>query len=75
MPQVVATPINGARVRKPDGHVLKTEGETVERDSFWLRREIDGDVALTATSPAANGTPPAPEPPPQGGGETAKARK
>ncbi len=46
MPQVFATPINGARVRKPDGHLLKAEGEVVEREAFWLRRQADGDVAL-----------------------------
>lgn len=52
MPQVIVTPINGARVRKPDGHILKTEGEAVERASFWLRRQIDGDVRLDAVPPA-----------------------
>lgn len=63
MPQVIATPINGARVRKPDGQILKAEGETVERDSFWMRRKNDGDVSLTAAVPppagddAANVTP------------------
>jgi len=64
MPQVIATPINGARVRKPDGQILKAEGETVERDSFWLRREVDGDVRLdavpsapTSDADAANVTP------------------
>lgn len=54
MPQVIATPINGARVRKPDGQILKAEGETVERDSFWLRRQMDGDVRLDAVPPASN---------------------
>jgi|GEM_PF-890496 len=52
MPQVIATPIHGARVRKPDGQILKAEGEVVERDSFWLRRVADGDVRLDA-APAA----------------------
>lgn len=51
MPQVIATPINGARVRKPDGQILKAEGETVERNSFWLRREFDGDVRLDDVTP------------------------
>lgn len=54
MPQVIATPINGARVRKPDGQILKPEGETVERESFWLRRQIDGDVRLDAIPPATD---------------------
>ena len=52
MPQVIATPINGARVRKPDGQILKAEGEVVERESFWLRRVADGDVRLEAASAA-----------------------
>jgi len=56
MPQVKATPINGARVRKPDGAILNAAGEPVERTSFWLRREKDGDVkleAIAAQEPAA----------------------
>jgi len=67
MPQVFATPINGARVRKPDGQILKAEGETVERDSFWLRRAADGDVALSdiPAAPAASAAP----------AETVKPRK
>jgi len=47
MPQIIATPINGARVRKPNGALLKAEGERVEDDSFWRRRRNDGDVTLT----------------------------
>jgi hypothetical protein len=58
MPKVIATPINGARVRKPDGQILKAEGEAVERDSFWLRRATDGDVRLGVVPAAA--VPPAP---------------
>lgn len=54
MPQVIATPINGARVRKPDGQILKDEGETVERTSFWLRRQTDGDVRLDDAPPVAS---------------------
>lgn len=56
MPQVKATPINGARVRKPDGAILNAAGEPVERSSFWLRRKKDGDVTLeeiAAQEPAA----------------------
>ena len=55
MPQVIATPINGARVRKPDGQILQAEGETVERNSFWLRREFDGDVRLDDVTPLLAG--------------------
>jgi len=56
MPKVKATPINGARVRKPDGSILSADGEPVERSSFWLRRKNDGDVkfeAIAAHEPAA----------------------
>jgi len=60
--QVIATPINGARVRKPDGQILKPEGETVERDSFWLRRKKDGDVSLAPVKSAKAATAPAPAP-------------
>lgn len=31
-------------VRKPVGGYLSTEGEEVNRDSYWLRRLADGDV-------------------------------
>jgi hypothetical protein len=49
---VIATPLNGARIRKPDGQILKPEGERVTRDSFWVRRAADGDVKLTIASKA-----------------------
>jgi len=48
MAKILATPAKGMRVRKPDGAVLNPDGEQVERDSFWLRRERDGDVTLSA---------------------------
>ena len=54
MAKVFATPAEGLRVRKPDGIPLNPAGEPVERDSFWLRRERDGDVTLAEyTEPAA----------------------
>lgn len=40
-------------VRKPVGTHLAQEGESVERDSYWLRRIADGDVE-EATPPAAD---------------------
>lgn len=46
--QVIATPKPDVRVRKPNGEILLASGERVERTTFWLRREIDGDVDLTA---------------------------
>lgn len=53
--QVKATPINGARVRKPDGSILQAEGDLVERSSYWLRREKDGDVTLDAVTAEPTG--------------------
>lgn len=44
---ITATPNPGVRVRKEDGALLKAEGETVERNSYWLRRQNDGDVTLS----------------------------
>ena len=44
---VIATPTPGRRIRKPNGQILKAGGEPVERDSYWLRREKDGDVRLS----------------------------
>lgn len=37
-------PAPGRRVRKPDGSVLQEEGAEVERNAFWQRRLLDGDV-------------------------------
>ncbi|QPT08584.1 DUF2635 domain-containing protein [Sphingomonas paucimobilis] len=50
-------PADGRRVRKPDGQLLKDEGEPIEIDTFWRRRLDDQDVTATddtteATAPA-----------------------
>lgn len=47
MKHVIATPNAGLRVRHPNGKLLDPAGEKVERDSFWIRREKDGDVTLS----------------------------
>jgi hypothetical protein len=50
---VTATPAKGCRVRKPDGSLLADEGEAVNTNadaSYWLRRELDGDVVLSPTT-------------------------
>lgn len=53
MAKVVATPKTGILVRQENGKPLDAAGEIVERNSFWLRRERDGDVTLTdAPEPA-----------------------
>ena len=44
------------KVRKPDGTHLADDGETVTRNTFWVRRIADGDVVEvteTAAAPAA----------------------
>ena len=52
---VDVTPQPGRRVRTPDGDLLP-EGHVLRgepRSAYWLRKEIDGDVALTPHDPAA----------------------
>lgn len=51
MEKIYATPAAGMRCRKQDGSVLAESGEAVERNAFWLRRERDGDVTLSAVTP------------------------
>lgn len=53
MEKIYATPAAGMRCRKQDGSVLAESGEPVARNAFWLRRERDGDVTLTAVPDAA----------------------
>lgn len=52
MERVYAVPAPGMKVRKPIGGHLKPEGEFVERDSYWLRREAEGDVTFDDTKKA-----------------------
>ena len=49
--QIVVKPAKGLTVLKPDGGKLAAEGETVTRNSFWIRRLSDGDV--TEVKPVA----------------------
>lgn len=51
MPKVFATPKAGVLVRHEDGKQLAATGEPVERTSYWLRRERDGDVTLHPIEP------------------------
>lgn len=60
MSNVLIKPKNGARVRKPDGGILAEAGEQMPRNSYWLRREKDGDVTISelpAEKPAAKAAP------------------
>ena len=52
MEKVFATPKEGVLVRHENGKALDVAGEPVERTSYWLRRERDGDVTLTAVPEA-----------------------
>jgi len=48
--QFVVVPIDGARVVDPEtGLILPPEGAAVPRDTFWLRRIMDGSVAEKKT--------------------------
>lgn len=47
MGKVFATPKEGVLVRHENGKSLDSAGEPVERNSYWLRRERDGDVTLS----------------------------
>ena len=64
--KVFATPAPGLIVRHPDtGKPLDAAGEPVERTSYWLRRERDGDVSLTEIAPTeGEAAPEAPTTPP-----------
>lgn len=58
MSKIHIKPAPGLKVRTQKGEFLPEEGDTVERDSFWVRRINDGDVVET-TPPKAKK--PAPE--------------
>lgn len=60
MEKVFATPKEGVLVRHENGKPLDAAGEAVERTSYWLRRERDGDVTLTDTAAITVGEPAAP---------------
>jgi hypothetical protein len=52
MTNVFITPAAGVSVRHPDsGKTLAAAGENVELNSYWRRRERDGDVTIKAPPP------------------------
>lgn len=53
MDKIFATPKEGVLVRHETGKALDVVGEAVERTSYWLRRERDGDVTLSAVPEVA----------------------
>jgi hypothetical protein len=49
-------PVEGYRVRYPDGSIMPPEGgEIDERDPYWHRRIEDGDVLIDTPPPATKG--------------------
>ncbi|MBI2769992.1 MAG: DUF2635 domain-containing protein [Burkholderiales bacterium] len=44
------------QVRKPTGGYLPQEGDTVPKDSYWLRRIADGDVVEAEAPPEPEAT-------------------
>jgi hypothetical protein len=42
------------KVRKPVNGYLAAEGEELNAESYWLRREADGDVVITPPKTQAN---------------------
>lgn len=44
---------DGLKVRKPDMTVLSAQGEAVEDNIYWRRRQRDNEVIITAPKPAA----------------------
>ncbi len=49
---IKVVPAEGRKVRHPDGRELAAKGDTVVRDSYWLRKIADGDVTEEAAIPA-----------------------
>lgn len=47
---IKVVPAEGRKVRFPDGRELPDKGDTVPRDSYWLRRIADGDVTEATAS-------------------------
>lgn len=48
--KIKVTPANGARVLDPaTKQPIPADGKTVTRSSYWLRRQKDGEVTITAT--------------------------
>lgn len=76
MEKVFATPKPGILVRHETGKPLDAAGEAVDRTSYWLRRERDGDVTLgevPAIEPEIVPADPEPTPEPTPSKKTVKA--
>ncbi|SHG64720.1 Protein of unknown function [Pantoea sesami] len=52
--QTIKPARSGLQVRKPDGHVLASEGEKLSVSAYWRRRESEGDVIIVASPKSKN---------------------
>ena len=48
MSKIFVKPKANTLVRQENGEPLAEAGEEVERSAYWLRRERDGDVTISA---------------------------
>ena len=48
MSKIFVKPKANTLVRQENGEPLAEAGEEVERTAYWLRRERDGDVTISA---------------------------
>lgn len=55
MTKIFVTPAEGVLVRHENGKRLDPIGETVDRSAYWLRRERDGDVTISAAGEVIDG--------------------
>lgn len=47
--KIFVRPIGGLKVRDPKTReYLPTEGKSVERNSYWIRRQMEGEVEFVA---------------------------
>lgn len=53
MSTIFVLPVEGRRIRKPDGQLLAAKGERVAISTYWLRAHWAGDVSLQLTSDSA----------------------
>nr|DAP82335.1 MAG TPA: Protein of unknown function (DUF2635) [Caudoviricetes sp.] len=63
MPKIFVKPAKDSlKVRKPDMTVLSAQGEAVEDNIYWRRRQRDNEVIITAVAPKPAAQAPAEEP-------------
>nr|DAR83660.1 MAG TPA: Protein of unknown function (DUF2635) [Caudoviricetes sp.] len=56
MPKIFVKPAkDGLKVRKPDMTVLSAQGEAVEDNIYWRRRQRDNEVVIEPVKPVKKG--------------------